>query len=404
MAIVQYLLPALALAGTAFAQCSNSGTLTIASSADASELASCSTYSGSVAIETGLAYPKNANGLQQVEVRTVQRITGNLTVTDAIDLSSLSFGSLESIGGFELGGLTRLSELSMPRLSEVSQLNFTALPALQTMDFGGTGITKAESILITNTGLSSLTGINNLESVDTFNINNNQALQNISLQVTSITNALLIEANDGYQSGLTTSFPMLETATNMTFRNCSSISLPALDNVTEDLGFYGNTFETFFAPNLTSAGGLIFVDNTALTNISLPQLVAINATYQIANNTELKEINGFTKLSIVKGALDFSGNFTEVQLPALTQVQGAFNLQTSARIDCSAFDDLSSRKVIRGKYTCLGSRARPGRDGTGSGSDGGSEEESGAAGQIQAHFPALLGGTSLLAGLLQIIL
>ena len=199
----------------------------------------------------------------------------------------------------------------MPALTEVNQLNFTALPALQNLDFGGTGITRASSVLITNTGLSSLMGINNLQQVDTFNVNNNQALQNISLQVTSITNSLDIEANDGYQTGLTTSFPMLETATNMTFRNCSSISLPALANVTEDLGFYGNTFMTFNAPNLTTAGGLIFVDNEALTNISLPKLTSINATYQIANNTMLKQVNGFTKLSIVKGALDFSGNFTE---------------------------------------------------------------------------------------------
>lgn len=285
--------------------------MTIASTADASALASCTTYSGSVAIETGLAYDKDANGHQTVVVETVRRITGNLTVTGAIYLASLSFGSLQTIGGFELGGLTVLSELSMPQLTEVDQLNFTALAALQTLDFGGTGLTKASSVLITNTGLTTLTGINNLQQVDTFNVNNNQALQNISLQVTSITNSLDIEANDGYQSGLTTSFPMLETATNMTFRNCSSISLPALANVTEDLGFYGNTFETFTAPNLTSAGGLIFVDNTALTNISLPKLTSINATYQIANNTMLKQVDGFTKLSVVKGALDFSGNFTE---------------------------------------------------------------------------------------------
>lgn len=342
MAIMQYLVPALALASTALgespisppppppppvfppssdnielansvhkAQCSNQGTLTIASTADASALASCTTYSGSVAIETGLAYSKDQNGNQQVEVQTVKTITGNLTVTGAISLSSLTFGSLQSIGGFELGGLTVLSELSMPQLAQVQQLNFTALPALQTLDFGGTGLTKASSVLITNTGLSSLTGINNLQQVDTFNVNNNQALQNISLQVTSISKSLDIEANDGYQTGLTTSFPMLETAMNMTFRNCSSISLPALANVTEDLGFYGNTMETFAAPNLTSAGGLIFVDNTALTNISLPQLTSINATYQIANNTMLKQVNGFTKLSVVKGALDFSGNFTE---------------------------------------------------------------------------------------------
>ncbi|KAL8908642.1 MAG: hypothetical protein Q9207_000730 [Kuettlingeria erythrocarpa] len=403
---MQYLVPALALASTALAQCSNSGTLTIASTADASALASCTTYSGSVAIETGLAYSKDANGLQTVEVQTVKRITGNLTVTGAIYLSSLTFGSLQTIGGFELGGLTALSELSMPQLTEVEQLNFTALAALQTLNFGGTGLTKASSVLITNTGLTTLQGINNLEQVDTFNVNNNQALQNISLQVNSITDSLVIDANDGYQSGLTTSFPMLETATNMTFRNCSSISLPALANVTQDLGFYGNTFETFTAPNLTSAGGLIFVDNTALTNISLPKLTSINATYQIANNTMLKQVDGFTKLSVVKGALDFSGNFTDVELPALTQVQGAFNMQTSGKFDCSAFDKLDQNKVIRGEYTCRGSETKPGTVGTkGSGTSSGSAASgTSSAGQFQANLPAVIGGTSVMAGLLQLIL
>ncbi|KAL8953790.1 MAG: hypothetical protein Q9222_000355 [Ikaeria aurantiellina] len=406
MAVINRLLPVLALASRALAQCSNSGTLTIASSADASQLASCSTYSGSVAIETGLAVPKDSNGHQQLEVTTVKRITGNLTVTDAISLSSLSFDSLQSVGGFELGGLTVLSELSMPALTQVNQLNFTALPALQTLNFGSTGITRAESVLITNTGLSTLMGINNLQQIDIFNVNNNQALQNISLQVTSITQSLNIEANDGYQTGLTTSFPMLETALNMTFRNCSSISLPALANVTEDLGFYGNTFETFAAPNLTSAGGLIFVDNTALTNISLPQLTSINATYQIANNTMLTQINGFTKLSIVKGALDFSGNFTDVELPALTQVQGAFNMQTSGKFDCSAFDELDDNKVIRGDYVCSGSETKPGGAGTkpSGTSSGSSASGTSSAGQFQANLPAVMGGTSLVAGLLQLIL
>ena len=295
----------------AAAQCSNSATLTITASADASGLASCTTYSGSVAIPTGLSVPTDQNGHQDLSVDGVQAITGNLTVTNAIMLASLSFGSLQSIGGFELGGLTVLSELSMPQLTKVDQLNFTALPALQQLSFGGTGISQASSILITNTGLSSLQGINNLEKVDFFNVNNNPSLQNISLQVTSITGSLDIEANDGYVTGLQTSFPLLETAQNMTFRNCSSVSLPSLANVTEDLGFYGNTMQSFAAPNLTTCGGLIFVDNTDLTNISLPMLTSINASYQIANNTQLKIINGFQKLSIIGGALDFNGNFTE---------------------------------------------------------------------------------------------
>ena len=295
----------------AAAQCSNSATLTITASADASGLASCTTYSGSVAIPTGLSVPTDQNGHQDLSVDGVQVITGNLTVTNAIMLASLSFGSLQSIGGFELGGLTVLSELSMPQLTKVDQLNFTALPALQQLSFGGTGISQASSILITNTGLSSLQGINNLEKVDFFNVNNNPSLQNISLQVTAITGSLDIEANDGYVTGLQTTFPLLETAQNMTFRNCSSVLLPSLANVSEDLGFYGNTMQSFAAPNLTTCGGLIFVDNTELTNISLPSLTSINASYQIANNTQLKIINGFQKLSIIGGALDFNGNFTE---------------------------------------------------------------------------------------------
>ena len=299
------------------AQCSNAATMTITQSADASALAACTTYSGSVAIPTGLATPQDSNGHQQLIVDGVQAITGNLTVTNAIMLSSLTFGDLKTIGGFELGGLTVLSELSFPQLTQVSSMNFTALPALQQMSFGGSGISQADSILITNTGLSSLQGINNLQSVSTFNVNNNAALQNISLQVVSIKNSLDIEANDGYVSGLSTTFPMLETAQNMTFRNCSSISLPSLANVTEDLGFYGNTITSFAAPNLTTVGGLIFVDNTDLTNISIPGLVSVNGSYQIANNTMLKQINGFQKLSVIKGALDFNGNFTEYVIASL---------------------------------------------------------------------------------------
>lgn len=226
-------------------------------------------------------------------------------------LTELAFPALEYVDALALASLNTLATLSMPRLTTVNELNFTALASLQQLNFGQTGITKASSVLITNTGLTSLAGISNLKSVDVFNVNNNQALTDITLRVTSIKNSLDIEANDILASGLTVSFPLLETAQNMTFRNCSVILLPSLANVTEDLGFYGNDFLNFTAPNLTTAGGLVFVDNTELTNISLPALTSINGTYQIANNTKLSKIDGFQELSIVTGALDFSGNFTE---------------------------------------------------------------------------------------------
>lgn len=331
---------------------------------------------------------------------------------------------MQTAGGIELGGLTVLADLSAPQLTKVDTLNFTALPALQSLSFGNKGITEAISILITNTGLGSLSGINNLNSIETFDINNNQALTNISLDIKQIKKSLVIDSNDGYVAGLSVLFPSLENALNMTFRNCSSIELPSLSVVNQSLGFYGNSFESFAASNLTSAGGLIFVDNTELTNISLPMLKTITQAYQIANNTQLKRIDGFQKLSTVAGALDFSGNFTEyvlqlrtilfffknlltqprVELPALSRVSGAFNLQSSSELDCSAFDKDHTNKVIRGNYTCQGKVTKPGGADTVPSGTGSSPSSTAAASNFDPKFPAMVGGSSLIAGLLQLLL
>lgn len=95
-----------------------------------------------------------------------------------------------------------------------------------------------------------------------------------------------------------------------------------------------------------------------------------------------------------------------VELPALTQVQGAFNMQTSGKFDCSAFDKLNQNKVIRGSYTCSGSETKPGTAGSkpSGTSSGSSPSGTGAAGQFQVDLPAVLGATSVMAGLLQFIL
>ena len=265
-------------------------------------------------MNTDLAVAKDQNGHQTLGISGVGEVTGNITVSGAINLASLSFDSLQTAGGIELGGLTVLASLSAPQLTKVDTLNMTALPALSSLSFGNKGITEAISLLITNTGLGSLQGINNLNSIETLDINNNQALTNVSLDIKQIKKSLVIDSNDGYVAGLSVIFPSLENALNMTFRNCSSIDLPSLSVVNQSLGFYGNSFQSLAAPNLTSAGGLIFVDNTELTNISLPMLKTISQAYQIANNTQLKKIDGFQKLDTVAGALDFSGNFTEYVL------------------------------------------------------------------------------------------
>ena len=294
------------------AQCSNSATFTITKTADAEQITSCTTYSGSIAIPTDLSDTPGQDGHNSLSVGgDLEKISGNITVSKASRLGSITFSSLKSVTGLQINDLTILATLSMPQIQNISQLNLTALPGLQQLDFGNDGVTEASSVLITNTGLSSLQGLDQLKSVDDFNVNNNGALQNISLNVANIKNAINLAANAEFQNGLTASFPMLETAKNMTFRNCSSVSLPSLTNVSQYIGFYGNTIESFAAPNLTTTGGVVFNDNSALTNISIPQLTSVNGSFQIANNTMLKKIDGVQKLSTVVASIDLNGNFSE---------------------------------------------------------------------------------------------
>lgn len=100
-------------------------------------------------------------------------------------------------------------------------------------------------------------------------------------------------------------------------------------------------------------------------------------------------------------------NIFRVALPALTQVKGAFNLQTSGDFDCSAFDKIHDGKaVIRGKYTCSGSQSHPGTadSSTTSTSSGSSPSKTGAAAHFELNAPIIMGGSSLVAGLLQFFL
>lgn len=223
-------------------------------------------------------------------------------------MTQLSGDSLDTIGGtFGLNGLTILSTLNFPRLANVDSIDWIALPALQGLSFT-TGVQTASQVSIQNTQLNSLDGID-LQVVDTFYIANNNYLDMIQMQLGNITTSLTIEANGRDVQAI---FPNLDWAFNMTFRNCSTISIPSLASLNGSMGFYSNSIQSLMAPNLTTVGGsLSFVSNEDLTNISMPSLKTITGGFQIANNTALKIINGFGDLATVGGALDFNGNMTK---------------------------------------------------------------------------------------------
>jgi hypothetical protein len=285
-------------------ECSVSGTATIQNQGDATALSTCSTFSGSLAVATGTT--------ESINIPRVRAVTGDLVIKDAPNITTFGADSLQKIGGsFTLNNCQILSSLTFPQLTTVGELDFEALPNLGQLGFTSS-IGEATSINIQNTFLTTLNGIN-LEKVSSVTIVNNPLLQAVSMQVSNVSQSLTIASNG---NRLEASFPNLETAQNLTFRNAQSVSIPSLANVTGSLGFYENTFESVTTPNLTSVGGtLAFVSNSQLTNISMPVLKTVGGGFQVQNNSRLVDLSdSFGSLETIGGALAFFGNFTRSDL------------------------------------------------------------------------------------------
>lgn len=380
------------LFGVSFAQtpsvCSQP-TTTINSQVDASALALCSTIQGNILVGPDAAGIISIDGPQQV--------TGNLVAENAGGLTSLGSSTIGSIGGsFTLNNLTLLSTLSMGSLKSASTINWVALPALSQLNFPAT-VSRAKSVTISNTFLSTLDGIN-LETVQTLQIDNNNRLKTFNTQITNVTSSLNINSNG---NNLEVRFPNLIRAANMTLRNVSSVSIPSLAVVDGSLGFYGNFLSSVSAPNITSVGSkadgqgsLAFVANSKLANISMPLLKTVGGALQIANNSALGSVS-FGALSYVGGAIDCSGNFSTPDFPALENVKGGFNIQSTSNIDCSQYDsEHGAGKVIQGVYKCA---TTPNAAGLGSGSND-SNKTKGAAPKMSLSEAAV--GLSVMGGLL----
>jgi len=385
--LTRFVLPVLAAAGTVAASCSASTTV-IQNQGDATALASCKTFTGSIVIATGTT--------DSINIPNVQKLDGDFTATNVSLITSIGADSMTEITGkMVLNEVQVLTSLSFPQLASVDEIDWNALPNLQALTFTST-VTKASTINIQNTELGSLEGID-LETVDTFYIANNRYLNDITLQLSNVGNSLTLEANN---PGVNVSFPNMIWANNMTFRNCSSISIPSLAKINGSMGFFGNDILEFIGANLTTVGkDLSFISNTKLTNISLPLLKSVGGGFTVANNTELEQVDGFPDLQKVVGAVDFNGNFSDVQLPGLKDVQGAFNIQSTGDLtkQCAHFSSLKDDSTIKGDYVCQGKVSHPGGAGTTptAAASGSKSTKTGAAGHIEV--PAMVGMSGLLA-------
>lgn len=375
--LFKFALPALALAGSAYAaECTVSATTTIQNAGDATALASCSTFSGSIAVATGTT--------DDIALNNIKKISGNLIVSDNANMKRLSADSLETLDGeMTLNGLTRLYAIDFPKLKTIESIKWNALPNLQNIGFTAE-VNKADKIDIQNTALRSLKGIN-IEEVETIFIANNGYINEISMQLGNVSDSLTFADNN---EKLVVTLPNLIWATNLTFRFIGDLKMPSLETLNGSLGLYNNGFESFSAPNLTSIGeALAIVANEQVSNISFPLLTKITDNLQIANNTNLTSVDGFPKLESIGGAFDISGNMSNVETPSLDSVKGAFNLQSTGNVSdaCANFyKPLKDKKLIQGKFYCEGKLVNPGTNGNKPTSQSDSNTQTGAATTLSA--------------------
>lgn len=95
-----------------------------------------------------------------------------------------------------------------------------------------------------------------------------------------------------------------------------------------------------------------------------------------------------------------------VSAPALNEVDGAFNIQSSAQLSgCDAFQKLKSGSQIRGKYYCNGTVSKPsgvGSNPSTTGSNGSKSTQSGSANAMYVPTAAagVMGVVAAMFGLL----
>ncbi|KAJ5176331.1 Protein ecm33 [Penicillium canariense] len=386
MSLTKYILPMLAATQLAFA--AECGDTTVSSQSDADGIATCSKLKGDVTIS------KSYTG--SLSLAGIETITGGLICEGGENVTDITATSLTSIGNaFNLEGLTRLTMLSFAQLNSVGSINWNALPKLQSLNFDA-GVTDAGDVSIQNTGLTDLTGIS-LKTVGQFDIENNRDLKKININ--NLQNATDLINFAGNYDGLEIELPNLGTGTNMTFRNISSISVPSLEKLTGQLGFWGTDFQTFSAPNLTSTGDLVFNDNSQLSNISMPALTKVDGGFTIARNDKLRTID-LPKLKTVSGAIDFSGMFNTVDLADLEDVEGGFNLQsTDGTFNCTHFQSIR-QTVIKGTFKCAAKTSDPttsnGKSGTTSSTTSTSSSSTSSGAAIANGASMAVGGVAAL--------
>ncbi|KAL9049110.1 MAG: hypothetical protein Q9162_007381 [Coniocarpon cinnabarinum] len=402
MSSIRYAATTLAVSALAAAQCSVQGTTTVG--AEATQLGSCPTFSGNIAIAT------DAPGT--VDFGMLGAIDGDLIANNAQNVATLTANNVANITGtFRMINMTSLFTMNMMGLRGVGQGNrggiaWDTLPILQSLSFGP-GLDSAASISIQNTQIQDLSAVN-VKQAAQIQVSNNQALSALNWATTNCTN-LTINGNGYSSDGANITLNSLEGADSISVRNASSLSLPALEEVTGLFAVESGGLQSLMLPNMTRVGGISVSNSPELTNVSMPKLQSCTGdALKLINNDQLSGDLIFPALTQVRGDLNITGGFSSVQMPIINTIRGTSYLWSTQDISstCKQFGPKGTYagSKIQGGVTCHSNSqsASAGGGGGSTGTSGGSSSSSSAAAipGFIAQPASLFGATGLLAAML----
>jgi hypothetical protein len=335
-----FALSILAISGLVSAQCT--GTTTISSSAQATELAQCQSYDGDIRLGSAVAGHVSLDG--------IVTITGDLGLAYGSDISSLSASDLVTIGDtLTISNNDLLTSLSLPSLKNVDTIYINGAPNLT--EFVSTdGVSNISTIQIIETGLSNVDWLKTV-NISRLEVAQNPVLSDISLPVVNGLGSFSFARNG---PALKLSLSSLKAAYNLTFSHVQEINIPSLESVTYSLGFIANELETLSIEKLAKLDNLMLWNNTALSQLGLPALTNVTGDIVTNGNTALGTLS-LPKLERVRGDIALNGSYTNISMPTLVDVQGNVIIRSSGPLNCSSLEPYDQSDVFKAQYNCTAS-------------------------------------------------
>lgn len=258
-------------------------------------------------------------------------------------------------GSLIIENSTGIQTLNLAQLTTVGTFSLIALPELESSGLTS-GLTSAEQVIIADTGLSSLEGINVYE-LKVFNVNNNQNIESIDSGLETVTDSINIADN---AEQVEVVLDKLTSAKDISLQSITSFSLANITSINGSLSIIGSSVESVDIKNLASIGNSLTIDkNDKLDELDFPKLTKIGGALEIADNEQLSSFDGFPKLKTIGGSVTLNGTFDNGTFESLNKVAGGFTLVSDGDLTCDDFNKLNKDGDIQGdKYYCSGASGK----------------------------------------------